>query len=71
MSEEVSAGVQIRRAFLEDATAIASVLYESFAEFEPSYTPEGFACTVSTPEQVRDRLKEEPVWVALEDERIV
>ena len=71
MSEEVSTGVQIRRALLEDAAAIASVLYESFAEYESSYTPEGFAVTVSTPEQVRDRLKAEPAWVALEGGRIV
>src|SRR2546423_14930587 len=71
MSEEVSTGVRIRRALLEDAAAIASVLYESFAEYESSYTPEGFAVTVSTPEQVRDRLKAEPVWVALEGGRIV
>src|SRR5437588_1512493 len=71
MSEGVSTGVQIRRALLEDAAAIASVLCESFAEYESSYTPEGFAVTVSTPEQVRDRLKAEPVWVALEGGRIV
>ena len=71
MSEHVSTVVQIRRASLEDAEAIASVLYESFAEHESSYTPEGFALTVSTPEQVRDRLKAEHVWVALVDEGIV
>src|SRR2546423_11406208 len=71
MSEEVSTGVRIRRALLEEAAAIASVLYESFAEYESSYTPEGFAVTVSTLEQVRDRLKAEPVWVALEGGRIV
>ena len=64
--------IELRRALPEDAAAIASVLYESFAEYEPSYTPEGFALTVSTPEQVRDRLKEEPAWVALgEGGRIV
>ena len=71
MSEEVSADVRIRRASPGDAAAIASILYESFAEYEPSYTPEGFALTVSTPEQVRDRLREEPAWMALAGERIV
>jgi GNAT superfamily N-acetyltransferase len=71
VSEEVSARVRIRRASPEDARAVASVLYESFAEYQPAYTPEGFALTVSTPERVRDRLKEEPVWVALEGGRIV
>jgi N-acetylglutamate synthase-like GNAT family acetyltransferase len=71
MSEGTQPGVRIRRAFLEDASAIASVLYESFAEYESSYTPEGFAVTVSNPEQVRERIKEELVWLALKDEKIV
>lgn len=71
MSEELPASVRIRRGVTEDARAIASVLYESFAEYESLYTPEGFAVTVSTPEQVLARLRGEPVWVALKDEVIV
>ena len=65
------AEVIIRRAVPEDAAAVASVLYESFAEYEPSYTPEGFAATVSDPEQVRARIEREQVWVAVKDGKIV
>jgi GNAT superfamily N-acetyltransferase len=54
----------------EDASAIASVLYESFAEYEPSYTPEAFAFTVSTTEKIQERMREGPVWVALDGEKI-
>ena len=73
MSEGAQPGAEviIRRAVPEDAAAVASVLYESFAEYEPSYTPEGFAATVSDPEQVRGRIEREPVWVAVKDGKIV
>ena len=71
MTEGAQTGVRIRRAVPEDASAIASVLYESFAEYEASYTPEAFSFTVSTPDQIRDRMREGPVWVALEGEKIV
>lgn len=62
--------VRTRRAVAEDTCAIASVLYESFAEYEASYTPEAFSFTVSTPEWILERMREGPVWVALEGEKI-
>ena len=71
MSEGIQRELQIRRAVPEDASAIASALYESFAEYEASYTPEAFSFTVSTPEQIHDRIQEGPVWVALEGENLV
>jgi diamine N-acetyltransferase len=71
MSEEREQGVQIRLTAPDDAVAIASLLYESFVEYEALYTPEGFGVTVSTPEQVQARMKEGPVWVALENEAVV
>lgn len=68
--EEARSRVEIRRAGAEDAASIASVLYESFLEYESSYTAEAFAATVSSPEQVRERLNEGPVWIALKDGRV-
>jgi len=59
------ADVKVRRAALEDAPAIATILYASFVEFRPVYTPEGFTATAVTAEEVLVRLSEGPVWVAL------
>lgn len=71
MNEDTKTGVRIRRAVAADAPAVASVLYESFAEYEASYTTEAFALTVSNPERILERMREGPVWVALEGERVV
>ena len=59
------ADVKVRRAVPEDAPAIATMLYASFVEFRPLYTPEGFAATAVTAKEVLVRLSEGPVWVAL------
>jgi N-acetylglutamate synthase-like GNAT family acetyltransferase len=63
--------LQIRRAVAEDAPAIASVLYESFVEYKPSYTPKGFAATTPSADEVQRRMSEGPVWVILLDQAIV
>lgn len=55
---------QIRRATIDDAAVIATILYESFCEFRPLYTDGGFAATTSNPEGILSRIKEGPVWVA-------
>jgi GNAT superfamily N-acetyltransferase len=60
--------VKVRGAVPEDAPAIASLLYASFVEFRPLYTPEGFAATAITAEEVLVRLSEGPVWVALRED---
>src|SRR2546423_499061 len=63
--------IQIRMAITDDASSIASVLYQSFVEYKSSYTPEGFAATTPTTDQIRSRMMEGPVWVALRDHAIV
>ena len=63
--------MQIRRAVPDDASTIASVLHRSFVEYESAYTAEAFAATISTPEKMRERMNEGPVWVAVQDEIIV
>ena len=66
-----SPDVRIRLATERDAQSIASLLYESFVEYEALYTPEGFAATAITSEQIVDRMREGPVWVAVHDDAIV
>jgi GNAT superfamily N-acetyltransferase len=63
--------MQIRIANSDDAPAIASTLHRAFLEFEPLYTPEAFAITVSSSEQIRLRLNEGPIWVAEEGDVVV
>jgi putative acetyltransferase len=58
------AQIQIRRAQLDDAAAIARVLYESFVEYRPLYTPGGFSATALDEKQVVQRMNEGPVWAA-------
>lgn len=62
---------QIRIAQLEESDAIAAVLREAFAEFEPFYTPPAFAATTPGAEEIRKRFEEGAIWVALESETIV
>lgn len=57
--------IEIRLATPDDASAIASVLRRSFAEYEPRYTPEGFAATTPGAAAILDRMSEGPVWVAV------
>lgn len=59
--------IQVREARSEDAEAVARVLYESFIEFRALYTDEGFAATTPRAEQIRIRMREGPVWLALQD----
>ena len=63
--------IQIRQAQPDDAAAIAVVLYQSFTEYKALYTAEGFAATTPCQEQIEDRMREGPVWVASCDETLV
>ncbi|MFL5704814.1 MAG: hypothetical protein ACJ8AG_18560, partial [Ktedonobacteraceae bacterium] len=46
-------------------------MHTSFVEYESVYTPEAFAATTPTPEQIQHRMSEGLMWVALQDETIV
>ena len=63
--------LQIREAVPDDVLSIATVLYEAFVAYESSYTPEGFAATTPTADQLQNRMIEGPVWVVLQDKAIV
>ncbi len=56
--------IYIRLAEERDTTAIASVLYASFVEYQAFYTPAAFTATTPTPAQIQNRLSEGSVWVA-------
>jgi putative acetyltransferase len=57
--------VRLRTATPADAPAIESVLREAFVEYRALYTAEAFAATTPAAEQIRSRMDEGPVWVAL------
>ena len=63
--------MRIRRATDKDATAIAAVLVDAFAEVDRFYTRAGQTATTPTAEQIRERLAEGPTWVAEDDDAIV
>jgi GNAT superfamily N-acetyltransferase len=63
--------ITIRLAQDIDAAQIASLLFESFADYEAFYNPESFAATAIPSEQVANRIAAGPVWVAVSGERIV
>src|SRR5262245_54924110 len=63
--------ISIRRAVASDIPAIASVLLQSFREFEPLYTGDAFRATTASSEQLATRMAEGPVWVALANDAVV
>ena len=70
-ANRASPNVQIRVATAEDAEAIASALSRSFAEFKSAYTPEGFAATTPTADQLCARWNDGPVWIAVFNDSVV
>jgi len=63
--------IEIRLASVEDADAIAALLYESFLEYEMLYTPKGFQATAPGSDAVQQRMNEGPVWIASLYEKVV
>ncbi|MDH7478660.1 MAG: GNAT family N-acetyltransferase, partial [Syntrophomonadaceae bacterium] len=68
---EHTANVQVRQAVIGEASAIAEVLHRAFVEYEPLYTREAFLATTPSADQLRQRWDEGPVWVAVQDNRVV
>jgi putative acetyltransferase len=63
--------ILIRLATHIDASSIATVLHDSFIEYERSYTVDGFAATTPTAEQIKNRMIEGPIWVVMSEDTIV
>lgn len=68
---QASLEIIIRLAHPQDAPAIAQVLHESFVEYEPLYTPQGFAATTPSAVQIKTRMHEGPVWIACRNDRVL
>ncbi len=68
---EDKASIQIRMAAPADAQSIAAVLRESFAEYKASYTDEALAPPTPANEQIKRRMNERPIWVAVREATIV
>jgi ribosomal protein S18 acetylase RimI-like enzyme len=63
--------LSVRLAVIDEAAGIAAVLRDAFEPYRPLYTPAAFAATTPSTDGVRQRWHEGPVWVALQDDRIV
>ncbi len=70
-SKGILTTINIRRAVPDDASSIAPVIYSAFTEYETSYTPQAFQATTPTAEQIRNRMNEGPVWVAVDQGTVV
>lgn len=64
-------GLEIRRAGVEEADAIAAIILKAFAPFKEQYTAGAFEYTTPTAEVVRGRFDEGPIWVATNDVTVV
>jgi len=71
VTESKGPTLEIRLATMEEAASISEVLLQSFIEYKSQYTPEGFAATTPTVAQIKHRLTEGPVWVALLEGTVV
>ena len=69
--KDAAANIQIRRATVDQAGLVASILRQAFAEFESLYTEQAFAATVLATDAILARMREGPVWCALCEKRIV
>jgi GNAT superfamily N-acetyltransferase len=58
----------IRLASPDELNSLASLIYQSFVEYQASYTDDGFAATTPTAEQLAKRMSEGPIWVAVRDD---
>ena len=69
--EPLEDSVLVQWAGPQDASEVARVLRQSFLEYRDQYTPEGFVATTPGEQEVRGRMGQGPVWVALLSDAIV
>jgi GNAT superfamily N-acetyltransferase len=56
---------------MDEATMIATILFEAFVSYKPLYTSEAFAATALSATEIGLRFDEGPTWVAILDNRII
>jgi GNAT superfamily N-acetyltransferase len=69
--ENAWADIEIRLARDSDAQEISDVLAKSFEEYKSSYTSAAFEVSAPDREAILDRMREGPVWVAVQDGEIL
>ena len=69
--EQDNPTVVIRLAVPEDSSTIASILNEAFREYRSQYTQSGFEATVPPAEEILNRVREGPLWIALKGRNVV
>src|SRR5256885_13716727 len=62
--------IEIRIADCADATMIAGLIYQSFAEHRSLYTREAFEATAIDAHEIEDRARNKNVWVAVMNDEI-
>jgi GNAT superfamily N-acetyltransferase len=63
--------IGIRMAVLDDAAAIAALLYDAFKEYKQLYTEKAFAATTPSQLEIEDRINKNAVWLAVSDNKII
>ena len=64
-------GIEIRSAGPGDEELIGDLIRRAFGQFKEHYTPEAFEYTVATPERIRERFSEGPIYLAFEGDEPV
>ncbi|MCI0417067.1 GNAT family N-acetyltransferase [bacterium] len=70
-TSKVNPVIKIRAACLSDADSIAFLLKDAFEEYRQMYTPAALEATTPRGDQIRERLNEGPIWIAVQDSVIV
>lgn len=71
LSMRIGIQAEIRKATPDDVSAVAAVLKQAFAEYEPLYTKQGYAVTTAEESTIIMRMCEGPMWVAVHKERTI
>ena len=66
-----NSNILLRLARIDEASVVASILSESFAEYMSLYTREGMSATTPSVDKVVTRMQEGPVWVATVGNRVL
>src|SRR5215469_11573511 len=62
--------VQLRKALVNDAPLVASVLRQAFAEYQALYTKQGYEATTPPAGEIVARMDQGPIWVVVRRKEI-
>jgi GNAT superfamily N-acetyltransferase len=70
-AERDQSEIEIRLATADDAPLVSDVLLQAFIEYRSLYTEAGFAATTPDVEQIKRRMIEGPIWIALRHDTVI